>query len=232
MTPSKLDAAFYYLLENKILVGLSGTYVDDLLRAGNRQFRQNTTKTTNKFDMTKDSPLPFKHTDFSLSRDSENNVIIDQHHYLRKLECVPLGSAVKSFRSIRMKLAWLSKSRPDCLFEIAQLAQVTEEMFLQQPSAYIRRLNKAIKYATDNRIALKIPKLHRSSLRIVGFSDASFAKNSDLSSQLGYVIFLGDQSNNVVPIVFRSYKARRITRSAMDGEVIAFSDMFDYAIAL
>lgn len=52
MTSSNLDAKFYYLLENKVLVGLSGTDVDDLFRAGNQQFRQHTTKTTDKFDMT------------------------------------------------------------------------------------------------------------------------------------------------------------------------------------
>lgn len=131
-----------------------------------------------------------------------------------------------------MKLVWIANSRPDCLFEIAQLAQVTEGMFTEQPTVYIKRFNKAIKYAIDNITALKVSKLDAGTLKIVGFSDASFANNYDLSSQLGYIIFLGNRSDTVVPLVFRSYKARRISHSAMSGEVIAFSDMFDYAIAI
>ena len=35
-----------------------------------------------------------------------------------------------------------------------------------------------------------------------------------------------------MPIAFKSYKARRVVRSAMAGEVIAFSDMFDVAATL
>lgn len=171
--------------------------------------------------MTKESPLPFGYTGFSLSLDRENYPIIGQQDYLRKLECLPSDSTLKRFRPMRIKLARLSKSRPDCLFEITQLVQVTVEMFQQQPSAYIRLLSNAIGYATDNHIELKVYKLDRSSVRIIQFSDVSFSNNSDLFYKLECIIFLGDQINNVVPVSFRSYKARRITRSAMAGEVIA-----------
>lgn len=133
---------------------------------------------------------------------------------------------------MRMRLAWLAKSRPDWLFEISQLAKITEETFEKERHALIRKLNKAVKYAVDNRLRLRINKLDRKSLRIIEFSDSSFANNRELSSQLGHIVFLGDSSNAVIPLSFKSYKARRITRSAMSGEVIAFSDMFDIAIAL
>lgn len=67
---------------------------------------------------------------------------------------------------------------------------------------------------------------------IIEFLDASFAKTHDMSSQLGSVIFLGDETDTVVPLVFWSYKARRIKRSAISGECIAFGDMFAYAISI
>lgn len=131
-----------------------------------------------------------------------------------------------------MRLAWLANSRPDCLFEISQLAQVTESMFAKDRSSIIRRLNKAVTYAVDNKLSLKIPKLDRNKLRVIGFSDSSFANNADISSQIGHVVFLADDRDSVVPISFKSYKSRRVTRSPMAGEVTAFSDMFDIAIAL
>jgi len=122
-----------------------------------------------------------------------------------------------------------ASTRPDCLFEISQLAQVTEKIFEEDRRGTIRRLNRAIKYAVDNRFTLKVPKLEKSSLRVIGFSDSSFANNADLSSQVGHICFLGDDSGSVIPITFKSYKAKRITRSAMAGEFIAFSDPFEVA---
>ena len=129
-----------------------------------------------------------------------------------------------------MKLAWLANTRPDCLFEISQLAQVTEEMFLQDSKMTLQSLNKAV--AIDNCIPLQIAKLNQEFFRVIGFADASFANNEDLSKQLGHVCFIGDDTGAVVPIFFKSYKSRRVTRSAMAGEVIAFRNLLDVAAVL
>ena len=133
---------------------------------------------------------------------------------------------------MRMRLAWLANTRPDCMFEISQLDQVTEDMFLQDSKKTLQRLNMAVAFATNNRIPLQIAKLNQESLRVIDFSDASFSNNADLSTQLGHVCFIGDDTGAVVPITFKSYKSRRVTRSAMAGEVIAFSDLLDVAAVL
>lgn len=70
------------------------------------------------------------------------------------------------------------------------------------------------------------------SARVVGYIDRSFANNADMSSQLRQVILLVNKSGNAAPITFKSYTARRVTRSAMSGEIIALSDMFYFAIAI
>ena len=101
---------------------------------------------------------------------------------------------------MRMRLSLISNSRPDCLFEIAELAQITEIMFDSSKRDIVKRLNKIIKLAINNRSSLKIRKLKKQSIRIIEFSDSSFANNADLSSQLGHIVFLGDESDNVVPI--------------------------------
>ena len=233
MKPLRSDPALYYLLSNGILKGLSGGgYVDDLIRAGDNDFRDLSKKTNIRFDMGEDESIPCNFTGFALKRDADGDLSIDQHAYLRKLEELPPDASFSHFRSMRMRLAWLSNSRPDCLFEISQLAQVTEQMFTSCRRNVINRLNKTVRFAKGNKVSLKIRNLDKESIRIIGFSDSSFANNEDLSSQLGYIIFLGDQHDNVVPICFKSYKARRLTRSAMSGEVIAFSDLFDAAVTL
>lgn len=61
---------------------------------------------------------------------------------------------------------------------------------------------------------------------MVGFSDSSFANNADLFSQLGHICSLGDATGAAIPISYNSNKSGRVTRSAMAGEVISFSDTF------
>lgn len=69
-------------------------------------------------------------------------------------------------------------------------------------------------------------------MRIVGYSDAAFANNPDLTSQLERIIVLMDNSKSAIPVSFKSYKSRRVTRSILSAEVIVFADLFDDAYAL
>ena len=232
MQPLKSDAAVFIKRINERLIGLSATYVDDLLRAGTPQFRTLCRKTHELFDAKEDAELPAEFTGFSITRDKSGTLTLNQLHYLRRLEELPHDASLAQFMSMRMKVAWLANTRPDCLLEISKLAQVTKERFEQERRECIKHINRVVKYATSNRLTLRVPKLKVDTVRVVGFADASFAGNHDLSSQLGFIVLLVDANNDCVPITFKSYKARRVARSAMTAEVIAFSDMVDAAITL
>ena len=62
---------------------------------------------------------------------------------------------------------------------------------------------------------LRYPKLDFATMRIVGYSDAAFANNDDLSSQQGRIIFLVNNDEDAAPIAFKSYNSRRVTRSML-----------------
>jgi hypothetical protein len=66
----------------------------------------------------------------------------------------------------------------------------------------------------------------------VSYTDASFANNEDLTSQLGFSIFLTDKTGRCNLVHASSHKCRRVTRSILGGEVLAFADAFDYAYTL
>lgn len=92
-----------------------------------------------------------------------------------------------------MKLAWLSNTLPDCLFEISQLAQVTEAHFEDKHRDHIKRLNRVVKHAVDNRVSLRIPKLREEPLKIIGFSDATTPtchRNWDIYASLLMMLIL------------------------------------------
>lgn len=228
------DAALRYLKNKDTLHGLCGSYVDDLLCTGDDTFKNEFSKTKAKFEMADNEDIPCEFGGFALDYNKENILIQHQSHYLNKLNEIEKvdESSYSKFRSTRMKLGWLANTRPDCLFEISQLSQVTEEMFKKNPHDCVKRLNRTIRYARNNEVNINFPKLNLQSLRIIGYSDASFANNNDFTSQLGYIVFIADKHDNAIPLIFKSYKAKRITRSAMSAEVIAFSDMSDTAITL
>lgn len=232
MKQLKSDSSFHYIKFNNKISGLSGTYVDDLLRAGDDRFKELSQRTKNLFDMKPPSSLPCDFSGFHLLRNENSIVQQSQSNYMHKLEELRHDATFTDFRSMRMKLAWLSHTRPDCLFIISQLAQITESNFINTPSTFINQLNKSTRYAKKHVIYITFPELDISTIRIIAYSDASFGNNLDLSSQLGYIIFLTDASSNVIPIHFKSYKSKRLCRSVLAAEVIAFADVFDCAFTL
>ena len=232
LEPTKVDPSLYFSFRLGELVGINGTYVDDLLRAGDNGFHKKCAQTHERFETSGDESLTLIFAGSALTREPDGSITISQSPYRKQLEFLDKSSTFSDFRSMRMKLAWLSNTRPDLLFEISQLAQITSYRFATSANACIKRLNSAVRYALDNDASLKFRRLERDSLRLVGFSDASYANNHDLTSQLGRIIMLSDKSNNSIPISFKSYKSRRVTRSVLSAEVIAFADLFDDALAI
>lgn len=111
---------------------------------------------------------------------------MDQQKYLDTLKPLPIDSTFSDFRSGRMKLAWLSHTLPYVQYEVSKFAQVTEDMFINDSQRHLKRLNKTVKYALGNPVSIAIPSLDPLSLRVVGFSDASFAKNVENTTKLVY----------------------------------------------
>jgi hypothetical protein len=74
-------------------------------------------------------------------------------------------------------------------------------------------------------------KLDVKSLHVVFYSDASFAGNLDLSSQIGGIILLKDKNGNVHVLHWFSKKCPRVTGSVLAAEIIGFVTAFDMASA-
>ena len=62
------------------------------------------------------------------------------------------------------------------------------------------------------------------------YADASFNNDKDGSSQGGHIVFLKDKDGNSCPITWRSNKVRRIARSTLAAETLAFSDGCESAL--
>jgi hypothetical protein len=119
-------------------------------------------------------------------------------------------------------------TRPDISCGVSILAQTSTIA-----GNDVRHLNTILRYVQRSwNSALHIRPLDPNTLRLVAFSDSSYANNSDLSSQLGYLCVLADGTDACNVIHYTSYKSRRVARSVLGGELHAFVDAFDYAYLL
>jgi hypothetical protein len=65
------------------------------------------------------------------------------------------------------------------------------------------------------------------SLSLLVFTDASFANNKDLSSQIGLVIVFIDRNQSVNILHWSSIKYKQVTRSVLASELYALAHGFD-----
>jgi hypothetical protein len=224
------DFSLFFCRAMGKLVGLSGTYVDDILRAGDTPFRSESDKhTASSFDAKPPEILPLKFTGLEISRNPAGHSI-GQPGYIARLRKLAFNATYDEFRSARARLAWVVHSRPDIACPVSLLAQVTPESFSKLS---IVALNKVVHHVQSTRdLRLTFPKLDEATLFMVAYSDASFNNGPGHTSHLGYVVLLMDKYRRRCIIQFSSHKSRRITRSCMAAETLAFVDAFDNALLL
>jgi hypothetical protein len=70
------------------------------------------------------------------------------------------------------------------------------------------------------------------SLSLLVFTDASFANNKDISSQIGFIIILTDHNQSVNILHWSSIKYKQVTRSVLASELYALAHGFDIRAAI
>ena len=118
--------------------------------------------------------------------------------------------------------------QPESSYDLSFTAQVTDPQ-----EADVKQLNKRIQWQIDNATrGLTFVLLDMSSLSLLVFTDASFANNKDLSSQIGFVIALTDRNQSANILHWSSIKCKRVTRSVLASELYALAHGFDIRAAI
>ena len=157
ITPMRSDPKLYIARDSHGMIqDFSGGYVDDMLRAGNEKLRQLAAKTSERFRMGDDERITWEFSGFRIEKDANGVVHNSQKQYLKQLDSLPFDAPISACRSMRVKLAWISYTRPDSMFEISQLAEVSNSMFELGKVKHIKRLNRAVKFALNHPITSKV----------------------------------------------------------------------------
>lgn len=75
---------------------------------------------------------------------------------------------------------------------------------------------------------MKFPKLDENSLHLRVYSDYSFEKNFDLTSQIGNIVLLCDTNNACHILHYTSKKCKRAVPSVLAAETFDLYAAFDY----
>ncbi|KAI0992719.1 hypothetical protein K3495_g15466 [Podosphaera aphanis] len=132
--------------------------------------------------------------------------------------------------------AWMSSTcQPLVAFKLSRAAQY------QQPGDQeIKELNSALQeQQKDLSHGLRYINLDLNDLKAYCWVDGSFATNQDLTSQIGFVITLGNEEFGENQFTFRgntihwsSTKCKRVTRAVLASELYAMTNGVDIAIPL
>jgi hypothetical protein len=252
MTQSTYDPCFLYRnsLSTKEPRSFVGLQTDDTLILGNTLFadleeqklKSEGLISKDRESLAQDRPIKFNGGLIELL--PTGDLLLTQEAQCKNLSLVGTGtSSTTSARGITRKDLSMRKqyiaqrargayiasiSQPEAAFDLSFAAQVTEPM---EDDA--KALNKRIQWQIDNSTrGLKFVKLDPKSLQLVVFTDSSFANNTDLTSQIGYVITLADATGKANIVHWSSIKCKRVTRSVLASELYAMTHGFDIAAAI
>jgi hypothetical protein len=161
-------------------------------------------------------------------RSKFNVFVMRQQPKLRALET---AASLEQLVSVRAAMQYFATStRPDLAAPCQLLA--SRIGFHADVSIYtaMNRLVETANASASN--GLTFVPLDLTKVRVVVFTDASFANAEKYKSQLGFVICLADDNNNANIVHFGSSKCKRVTRSVMAAELHGLVLGFDNAFSV
>ncbi len=228
MNSTKFDPCVLYKRNQEGLIGLTTLQVDDSYGFGSEDFLNDEGRESTKFKSKERQIL--KEGDQSefngcvIKVNTGNVYELIQSDKLRSLRA---PETQKDFVSTRAKAQYIGCcTRPDICAKVQLLPSATEQPTTQN----FKSLKKVVEWCRrTSETGLKFVPLDVNSLRLVLFTDASFANTENLKSQIGFVLLLADGSNRANIIHYGSSRCKRVKRSVMAAEVHGLIYGFDNA---
>lgn len=232
------DPSVFYWTSDSGLEGIIAVHVDDFLWMGSDNFKQKIIRNLRiTFNIGKEETEGFKYLGLQMEQNNEA-VTLNQNIYIENLKLIDIEPRQDKTTSLNARqkdilrqkigqLLWIgNNSRPDASFMICQLATrlnsaTVEELF---------KANKVIRLLKNNNLTLTYQNLGKiENLKLVIFSNASFANLPGGGSQGGNLVFLAGENNKCSLLSWQSKKIRRVAKSSLTAETLAMSDAVDNA---
>jgi Reverse transcriptase (RNA-dependent DNA polymerase) len=167
------------------------------------------------------------------------DITVTQKGQAEKLKAVDFKSPTfkQDYAQQRARGAYLvTMCQPEAAFALSVAAQVTDPK-----EEDVKSLNTVLQWQMDNKQrGLQYKPVDLTTAKLYCFTDGSFANNADLTSQIGFVIVLGNEAPegpNEVTITgnlihWTSTKCKRVTRSVLASEIYGMVGGFDLGFCI
>lgn len=226
--------------------GIVGLQTDDTLAIGTSAFSSAENAALQKANfqakpkerLSEEVPLEFNGCTLTLRAEA---ILLTQKGQGTKIEIINLKTADRAQRYMeqRARGAYIASiCQPEASFDLSAAAQT------QQPADDdYAKLNRRLQWQAESlQRGLQYVPLNLATAKLMVFTDGSFANNKDLSSQLGYLLVLANESSHSQQdstlhirgnvIHWSSTKCKRVTRSVLASEVYGMVSGVDIAIAI
>ena len=235
--PSELDQGIFYMKVQDSVMGIAILFVDDITWAGEVPFQEAVKKFESIFQIGSSNDTSFKYVGIQITQNPDMSISIEQDSYAQSLSPIPISAERlkstnepvdeeerSSIRSSIGKLNWLSNiSRPEISFHVSSISSKIKTATV----ADMKEINKTIKFVQTTQNQILFPHLNLPNTRLVMFSDASYNNLKDGGSQGGHVVFLVDDQLQSCPLLWSSNRTKRVARSTLSAETLAFTDGCD-----
>ena len=232
-----VDPCLFYLIPpDSLATGSEGVLtlqVDDTLFAGSREFLTKEEALAHRFptkpcSLIGSTPVQFNGTFLSKVR---KGYLSSQAAYVAAIEDVSTGSLSDRFASLRGKLAYATNQT--CPLQSCRLNRLSQIPADRATPADMKRLLKLLAEAQQEpKSGLFFQKLDLDTVELRVYTDASFANNPDLSSQLGWCVFAVDATGRCNLLAWSSRKCRRVVKSTFAAELFALIQGYDSGMAM
>ena len=244
---SPFDACLFVLpSQTDVPHGALGIHVDDGIGGGDPVFQKAIQELERQFPFGSKLYKDFKFTGLRIRQKPDYSIVVDQTEYVQNIEPInvdrhrrPQRTAEVTERERHLLRGVIGSlqyaavnTRPDLSSHLSHLQSTVNNKACVQDLLDANHLlhDAKLNAATSVKIqAIPIP-----NLRFLVFSDASFASESNPSSQKGELIMaaskeiLDQQQSQVNPLAWSSKKIQRTVNSTLAAETMALSGALDH----
>ena len=220
--------------------GIMAIHVDDFIYGGTSSFINNTVshlRTLFKVGLEESGGM--KYLGISISQHA-TGIQLSTDAYCSSLnEILDVGTdkdrrlneaETRTLRHVSGQLNWVTtQTRPDVAYDNCIVGNSITKATVRD----VTIANKAIRKAKARLVSLNYSvDFDLKSIRIIGYTDASFGNLSDGGSQGAFIIFLIDSSGRASPVTWQSRRIRRAANSTLAAECIAAVEAAEACIHL
>ena len=240
---STFDNGLFMWHRNMDLAGVIAVHVDDFTLCGNQAFKEDTImKIKQLLKVGTHEFGTFKFLGLNVCQ-TKAGIRVDQNAYVSELKQIEVkkerairkddevtAKEKKELKRLAGQLLWVTtQTRPEMMYDACKVSNVGKHPKVNN----LVEANLALQKLKSKKGHINFLNLgNPNQLKVICYSDATYASLPDGSSQGGFIVFVQGSNGLLSPLCWSSKKLNRVTRSPLASEAVALNEAADAAFLI